>query len=66
MDKTLIEEEIAHLRRTCDELSALVKTQGDEIARLQRQVALLLKRAAEQDADAGGGHVFGDGRPPHW
>lgn len=66
MNTTVIEEEIAHLRRTCDELSAMVRMQGDEIAQLQRQVAMLMRRAAEQEAEAGGGHVYGDGRPPHW
>jgi SlyX protein len=65
MDDTRTEEELAHLRRTVDELSDVVARQEGEIARLSRQVALLLKRAAEAETDAGGGAVFAE-RPPHW
>ena len=61
-----LEEKIAHLERTTDELSAVIARQDTEIALLTRQVQILL------DAEAGrnrseGGHIFGgDERPPHY
>jgi SlyX protein len=61
-----VEEELAHLRRTCDELSAELHRQGQELERLTRQVAMLMRRAAEAEAQATGGVVLGDERPPHY
>jgi SlyX protein len=60
------EEELAHLRRACDDLGAEVRRQGLELDRLARQVALLMRRAAEAESAAAGGIVLGDERPPHW
>ena len=65
MDDTRTEEELAHLRRAVDDLGEVVARQEGEIARLTRQVALLMERAAEAEAEAGGGAVFAE-RPPHW
>ena len=65
MDDTRTEEELAHLRRAVDDLSEVVARQEREIARLTRQVALLMERAAEAEAEDGGGAVFAE-RPPHW
>lgn len=65
MDDTRMEEELAHLRRAVDDLSEVVARQEGEIARLSRQVALLMERAAEAQAEDGGGAVFAE-RPPHW
>lgn len=58
-----IEERMAHLIRTVDELSDIVARQADEIDLLTRRVALLLERTAQPDE---GGAVFTDQRPPHW
>ena len=61
-----LEEKIAHLERTTDELSSVIARQDTEIALLTRQVQLLL------DAEAGrnrseGAHIFGGNeRPPHY
>jgi SlyX protein len=60
------EEEIAHLRRTVDELSEVLARQAGEIDRLTRRVALLLERAAEAEAEASGTVPLADQRPPHW
>ena len=60
-----IEEELAHLRRAVDDLSEVVARQETEIARLHRHVALLMERAAEAEAEQGGGAVFAE-RPPHY
>ncbi len=61
-----LEEQIAHLTRTVDELSEVVARQDTEIAMLTRRVQLLMEREAEREASAGGGVVLGDERPPHW
>ncbi|MDZ4136210.1 MAG: SlyX family protein [Paracoccaceae bacterium] len=59
------EEQIAHLTRAMDELSAVVAAQADEIDRLVRRVAMLAARDAGRDSGDGG--VFlGDQKPPHW
>lgn len=61
-----LEEQIAHLTRTVDELNDIVTAQQTEIDRLTRRVAMLMEREAARDAEGGGGHVFGDERPPHY
>ncbi|QUJ76846.1 SlyX family protein [Sulfitobacter albidus] len=61
-----LEEQIAHLDRTVDDLSTIVARQQDEIDRLTRHVAMLMRREAERDADGSGGVVVGDERPPHY
>lgn len=68
MDRRLdrAEEEIAHLRRTVDDLSEVVARQTREIEQLSRRVGLLLERAAEAEAEAGGTVPLADQRPPHW
>ncbi|MEM9248725.1 MAG: SlyX family protein [Pseudomonadota bacterium] len=60
-----IEEELAHLRRTTDDLSDVVARQAQEIAVLTRRVTLLIERAAEAEAEQGGGAVFTE-KPPHY
>lgn len=61
-----IEETIAHLTRTVDELSDIVARQQGEIDTLTRRVQMLLEREAERQSEGGGGVVIGDERPPHW
>ena len=61
-----LEERIAHLERALEELSALAAGQADDINRLKARVRTLMGREAGREADAGGGVVFGDERPPHW
>ncbi|HBS49028.1 MAG TPA: SlyX protein [Rhodobacteraceae bacterium] len=61
-----LEERIAHLIRSLDELSDVVARQQDEIARLDRRVALLMSREAERQAEGSGGVMLGDERPPHY
>ena len=59
------EEQIAHLVRAVDDLSAVVARQSREIEMLTRRVSMLMAREAEREADAGGG-VLADQKPPHW
>jgi SlyX protein len=58
-----LEERVAHLIRTVEDLSDIVAAQADQIDRLVRQSAQLMERASGQDE---GGAVFTDQRPPHW
>lgn len=61
-----IEEKLAHLIRTVDELSDEVARQSREIERLTQRVEMLMQREAEREAEATGGVVLGDERPPHY
>ena len=63
---TQIEEALAHLTRTVDDLSDVVARQEREIEALTRRVQMLLEREAERQSEGGGGVVLGDERPPHW
>ena len=65
MDKTeILEERVAHLIRSVEDLSDVVARQADEIDRLTRAVAMLAEREADRDeaGDAPAANV----RPPHW
>lgn len=61
-----LEEKLAHLIRTVDDLSDIVATQQTEIDTLTRRVRMLMRREAERETDSGGGVVIGDERPPHY
>lgn len=61
-----LEEKIAHLTRTVDELSDVVAAQQTDIDILTRRVQMLMRREAERESDGGGGVVLGDERPPHY
>ncbi len=63
---TQIEETLAHLTRTVEDLSDVVARQEREIETLTRRVQMLLEREAERQSEGGGGVVIGDERPPHW
>ena len=61
-----LEEKIAHLEKTLDELNSIVVRQAGEIDVLTRRVAMLMSREAEREADQGS-HIFtGQERPPHY
>ncbi|MEM8576778.1 MAG: SlyX family protein [Pseudomonadota bacterium] len=61
-----LEEKIAHLERTLDELSDIVAAQAREIDTLTRRVEMLVRREAEREEAAPGAVVLGDERPPHY
>ena len=66
MDKLqAVEERIAHLQRTVEDLSDVVTRQVTEIRALSRRVGLLMEREAEREA-AEGTIPLADQRPPHW
>jgi SlyX protein len=64
MDK--LEEQIAHLTRTVEDLSDIVARQQAEITTLNRRVHMLMQREGEREASGGGSVVVGDERPPHY
>jgi len=61
-----LEEKIAHLTRTVDELNEVVSAQQADIDTLKRRVQLLMEREAQREAEGSGGVVLGDERPPHY
>ena len=61
-----LEEQLAHLSRTVEDLSDVVARQDTEIVLLQRRVQMLLEREADREAAGSGGVVVGDERPPHY
>jgi SlyX protein len=63
---TLIEERLAELMRSVEDLSETVARQDREIDRLTARVARLVQREAERESEGGGGVVLGDERPPHY
>ncbi len=65
MDIPVLEERVAHLIRTVDDLSDVVARQAKEIDRLTRLVQMLVEREAEREAMAGEGPAA-NVRPPHW
>lgn len=63
---TRAEEQIAHLSRMVEDLSDVITTQGQEIDRLNRRVAMLMQREAERELDSSPGIPLADQKPPHW
>jgi SlyX protein len=59
-----LEERIAHLIRTVEDLSDVVARQSGEIDRLTRLTQLLAER--EADREAAGDAPAANVRPPHW
>jgi SlyX protein len=64
MNSQAIEERIAHLTRSVDDLSDVVTRQGRELDRLTRLVGLLAEREAEREVTGGSGEA--NVKPPHW
>lgn len=65
-DQTQIEEKIAHLTRTVDEMSDIVARQEGEISRLTYRVQMLMEREASREMDTGSSVPLADQRPPHY
>lgn len=66
MAQTDLEEQIAHLTRTVDELSDIVARQEKELALAQQRIAMLMEREASREFDSGGSVPLADQKPPHW
>ena len=65
-DLTDLEEQIAHLTRTVEDLSDIVARQEKDLARAEARIAMLMQREAAREYDAGGTVPLADQRPPHW
>ncbi len=63
---TRLEEALAHQSALLEELNDVITSQATEIDLLNRRVAMLMQRAAEQEADNLSGAPLADQRPPHW
>ncbi|KGM89170.1 Uncharacterized protein rosmuc_00654 [Roseovarius mucosus DSM 17069] len=63
---TEIEEKLAHLIRTVDDLSDVIARQDRELDRLRVRVEMLLAREAARQGESDGGVILGDERPPHY
>ncbi len=63
---TRLEEALAHQSALLEELNDVITSQASEIDLLNRRVAMLMQRAAEQEADNLSGAPLADQRPPHW
>ncbi len=61
-----LEEQIAHLTRSVDDLSDMVAKQGAELALATRRIDMLMQREAQREVDTGGTVPLGDDRPPHY
>ncbi|WP_107496386.1 SlyX family protein [Thalassobius sp. I31.1] len=61
-----LEEQIAHLTRTVEELSDIVARQETELAVLNRRSSMLMEREAQREMEVGGTVPLADQRPPHW
>jgi len=65
-DMMHLEEQIAHLTRTVEDLSDIVARQEIDLALATRRLAILMAREAGRELDAGGTVPLADQRPPHW
>ena len=65
-DNTHLEEQIAHLTRTVEDLSDIVARQEKELALAQRRLSMLMEREATREFDQGGSVPLADQKPPHW
>ncbi|MEM1302583.1 MAG: SlyX family protein [Pseudomonadota bacterium] len=61
---TALEEKLAHLEKTVDELSDIVARQDKDIRALQARVTFLMEREAGREGE--GAEIIGDERPPHY
>ncbi|WP_332888544.1 SlyX family protein [Acidimangrovimonas sediminis] len=61
-----IEEQMAYLARTVEDLSEVVARQSREIDLLTRRLALMIEREAEREYEAGGTIPLADQKPPHY
>lgn len=65
-NSTDLEEMIAHQARMLEDLSDVVADQARRLARLERQLQLVMEREAEREFSAGGQIPLADQKPPHW
>jgi len=65
-DNLHLEEQLAHLTRTVEELSDIVAQQQIDLTLATRRLAMLMEREAGRDFDGGSSVPLADQKPPHW
>ncbi|ABV94689.1 hypothetical protein Dshi_2956 [Dinoroseobacter shibae DFL 12 = DSM 16493] len=65
-DTARLEEKLAHLEKTVDELSEVVAGQARQIDRMELQLRRLRDQSAAREAEGTGGVILADERPPHY
>lgn len=65
-DLVQMQEALAEALRVVEDLNEVVTDQAARIEVLERRVAMLMNRAAEQEADQISGLPLSDQRPPHY
>ncbi len=63
---TDLEETIAHLSRTVEELSDVVARHDRMLDQVNHRVEMLMNREAERELETGGSVPLADQKPPHW
>jgi SlyX protein len=61
-----LEEKLAHLEKTVDELSDIIARQETEIARITKRLQMVMEREAEREVSDGNSIPLADQKPPHW
>ena len=61
-----LEEQVAHLTKTVDELSDIIARQETMLEVSTRRLGMLMEREAGREAESGGTIALADQRPPHW
>jgi SlyX protein len=65
-DLFALQERIAHLTRTVEDLSDIVAAQADRLERAERRLTMVMEREAQRELSEGGSVPLADQRPPHW
>lgn len=63
---TRLEEQVAYLTKTVEDLSDVIARQDRELDQIKRRTQMLLEREAQRDLDEGGSVPLADQKPPHW
>lgn len=63
---TQLEEQVAHLTKTVEELSDIVARQEKDLEVGLRRLGMLMEAEAARQADGEGAVALADQRPPHW
>lgn len=63
---TQLEEQVAYLTRTVEDLSDVIARQDRDLDQIKRQAQILMEREAQREMDVGGTVPLADQKPPHW
>lgn len=63
---TALEEQVAYLTKTVEELSDIVAQQERIIENAERRLGMLMEAEAMRQSETDGSLPLADQRPPHW